>query len=146
MHLGLITTHPVMEGCVSAVTAGFGIADNAFSRTQWRSTSEFMSVWRSALWTDPIEGHLFVVSWTSTPSWRRPGAFQTLVVFLFWRRPYRRPPQGGELDQYPSMGRLSQPPFVAMGVPRSSWWRDERTCTDSLWIKARDAVSPHEQA
>ena len=37
--------------------------------------------------------------WKATSSWwigpvpHR--AFQTLVVFLFWRRPYRRPPQGG---------------------------------------------------
>ena len=43
---------------------------------------------------DPTEGHLFVVGWTSTPSWGKPRAFQALVVFLFWRRPYRRPPQG----------------------------------------------------
>ena len=47
-------------------------------------------------------------------------------------------------DQYPSMGRFKKPPFFAMGDP-SSWWRDERTSTNSLWIKARDEITPHEQ-
>ncbi|KNH08108.1 hypothetical protein XU18_1324 [Perkinsela sp. CCAP 1560/4] len=47
-------------------------------------------------------------------------------------------------DPYPSMGRFRRPPFLAMGDPGSSWWRDERKSTHSLWIKARDAMSPHE--
>ena len=55
----------------------------------------------SGLVADPAEGHLFVVGWISTPSWGKPEAFQTLVVFLFWRRPYRRPPQGGGSRQVP---------------------------------------------
>ncbi|KNH05515.1 hypothetical protein XU18_3486 [Perkinsela sp. CCAP 1560/4] len=58
--------------------------------------------------------------------------------------PDGRPPLGDGLDQYPSMGRFRKPPFVAMGDLGSSWWRDERTSTHPLWIKARDGISPHE--
>ncbi|KNH04688.1 hypothetical protein XU18_4126 [Perkinsela sp. CCAP 1560/4] len=56
---------------------------------------EKINVNHNHLSADPMEGHLSVVGWTSTPSWGKPRAFQTLVVFLFWRRPYRRPPRGG---------------------------------------------------
>ncbi|KNH07514.1 hypothetical protein XU18_2046 [Perkinsela sp. CCAP 1560/4] len=48
-------------------------------------------------------------------------------------------------DQYPSMGRLRKPPNIAMGDPGSSWWRDERTSTISLWYEKRDEISPHEK-
>ncbi|KNH07984.1 hypothetical protein XU18_1416 [Perkinsela sp. CCAP 1560/4] len=47
-------------------------------------------------------------------------------------------------DQYPSMGRFRKPPLVAMGDPGSSWCRDERTSTHSLWIKVRGEIIPHE--
>ncbi|KNH09415.1 hypothetical protein XU18_0100 [Perkinsela sp. CCAP 1560/4] len=62
----------------------------------------------NAFTADPMEGHLFVVGWTSTPSWGNPGAFQTLVVFLFWRRPYRRPPQGGGSGPVPIHGEVQE--------------------------------------
>ncbi|KNH09286.1 hypothetical protein XU18_0564 [Perkinsela sp. CCAP 1560/4] len=57
---------------------------------------------------DPLEGHLFVVGWTSTPSWGKPGAFQTLVVLLFWRRPYRRPPQVSGSGPVPIHGEVQE--------------------------------------
>ncbi|KNH07711.1 hypothetical protein XU18_1602 [Perkinsela sp. CCAP 1560/4] len=68
--------------------------------------------------TDPTEDHLFVVGWTSTPPYRKPGAFQTLVVFLFWRRPYRRPPQGGGSGRAPIHGEVQE---TAVSCHGESW-------------------------
>ncbi|KNH04542.1 hypothetical protein XU18_4226 [Perkinsela sp. CCAP 1560/4] len=70
------------------------------------------------LTADPMEGHLFVVGWTSTPSWGKPGAFQTLVVFLFWRRPYRRPPQGGGSGPVPIHGEVQETVVSGYGGSR----------------------------
>ncbi|KNH01753.1 hypothetical protein XU18_5121 [Perkinsela sp. CCAP 1560/4] len=86
-------------------------------------------------------------SWWAGPVPRRGGSQEPLKLsscFCFGADPIdgRRKVVGQ--DQYPSMGRFRKPPLVAMGDPRSSWWRDERTSTHSLWIKARDAMSPHE--
>ena len=91
-----------------------------------------------------MEGHLFVVGWTSTPPWEKPRAFQTLVVFLLGANHIdgRRKLVGQDL--YPSMGRFRKLPLAAMGGPGPSRWRDERTSTHSLWIEARDEMSPHE--
>ncbi|KNH08659.1 hypothetical protein XU18_0856 [Perkinsela sp. CCAP 1560/4] len=63
--------------------------------TQLPAALKNLNLITNHLSADLTEGHLFVVGWTSTPSWGKPRAFQALVVFLFWRRPYRRPPQGG---------------------------------------------------
>ncbi|KNH07219.1 hypothetical protein XU18_2082 [Perkinsela sp. CCAP 1560/4] len=93
---------------------------------------------------DPTEGHLFVVGWTSTPSWGKPRAFRILVVFLFWCRPHRRPPQGGGSGPVPIHGEVQETADSCHGVSGSPWWRDERTSTHSLWIKERDEMSPHE--
>ena len=103
----------------------------------------FRSQWKS--FSDPTEGHLFVVGWTSTPSWGKPRAFQTLVVFLFWRRPYRRPPQGGGPGPVPIHGEVQEITVCCQGGPGSSWWRDERTFTNSLWYEKRDEINPHEK-
>ncbi|KNH01389.1 hypothetical protein XU18_5178 [Perkinsela sp. CCAP 1560/4] len=93
--------------------------------------------------------------WKATSSWwvgpvpRRGGSQEPSKLsscFCFGADPIdgRRKVVGQ--DQYPSMGRFRKPPLVAMGGPGSSWWRDERTSTHSLWIKERDEMSPHEQA
>ena len=37
---------------------------------------------KDLLVSDPMEGHLFVMGWTSIPSWRKPGVFQNLVYSL----------------------------------------------------------------
>ena len=95
---------------------------------------------------DPTEGHLFVVGRTSTLSRGKPGAFQTLVVFLFWRRPYRRPPLRAGSGPVPIHGEVQETAVSCHGGPGPSWWRDERTSTHSLWIKERDEMSPHGQA
>ena len=67
---------------------------------------------------DLMEGHFFVVGWTSTPSWGKPRAFQTLVVFLFWRRPYRRPPQGGGSGPVPIHGEVQETVVSGYGGSR----------------------------
>ena len=36
---------------------------------------KYLSVSANQMSADPMEGHLFVVGWTSTPSWGKPGAF-----------------------------------------------------------------------
>ncbi|KNH06860.1 hypothetical protein XU18_2370 [Perkinsela sp. CCAP 1560/4] len=69
----------------------------------------------NSLTAEPMEGHLFVVGYPSTPSWGKPGAFQTLVVFLFWRRPYRRPPQGGGSGPVPFHGEVQEAAACCFG-------------------------------
>ncbi|KNH04555.1 leucine-rich repeat protein [Perkinsela sp. CCAP 1560/4] len=49
---------------------------------------EILALEDNELTANPTKGHLSVVGWTSTPSWGKPRAFETLVVFLSWRRPY----------------------------------------------------------
>ena len=67
-----------------------------------------------------MEGYLFVVDWTSTPSWWKPGAFQPLVVFLFWRRPHRRPPQGGGPGPVPRRAEVQETAACCYGGSESS--------------------------
>ena len=62
-----------------------------------------------------MEGYLFVVGWTSTPSYPIDGRRKVV----------------GE-DQYPSMGKFRKPPLVAMADPGPPWWRDERTSTNTV--------------
>ncbi|KNH05988.1 hypothetical protein XU18_3082 [Perkinsela sp. CCAP 1560/4] len=104
-----------------------------------------LSVSTNQLSADPTEGHLSVVGWTSTPVLgEAKNLLNPSLCFCFGADPIdgRRKVVGQH--EYPSIGRIRKPPLVAMVDPGSSRWRDERRSTHSLWIKARNAMSPHE--
>ena len=87
-----------------------------------------------------MDGHLFVVGWTSTPSWWKRGTFQTLVVFLFWRRPYRRPPQGGGSGLVPIHGEVQE---TAVSCHGGSWVPLVALCK-SVYVEICDEIGPFE--
>ena len=66
-----------------------------------------------------MEGHLSVVGWTSTPVFgEAKNLFKLLVVFLSWRRPYRRPPKGGGSGPVPIHGEVQETAVSCHGGSR----------------------------
>ncbi|KNH06757.1 hypothetical protein XU18_0731 [Perkinsela sp. CCAP 1560/4] len=91
---------------------------------------------------DPMEGHLFVVGWTSTPSWGK------LKALLNSRRVSALAPTLSTtaakwwVKVLSIHGEVQETAVCCYGGSRIPL--DERTSTNSLWIKTRDEISSHE--